>query len=208
MQSLSVSPQASRLIVPDRLVTWLRWSIQKSYSLGAGTAASFRYRPTAAYDIDPLLGNTALPGLTELSTLYENYRVHESKIQVLCANTSSTVMPRLTVVALNDDPTSSPSTSIMTSWWDNPYSKSRDVPLVGGPPAIVTLAMTTKRIRGTNSVLYDIAYEGNAANGGIPANNWYWGVALVAPVTMAVAIPVTIDIWVKLEFYQRTRLLS
>jgi hypothetical protein len=62
--------------MPDRLRTTLTFN--KSFTLiNAGVAfGNQRFRPTYTYDVDPVLGSSAVPGFTELSALYGSYRVN------------------------------------------------------------------------------------------------------------------------------------
>jgi len=61
----------------SRLRTRLRFNASASINNVGFLNASIRYRPTNAFDIDPVLGSTAVPGFTELAGVYKNYRVNQ-----------------------------------------------------------------------------------------------------------------------------------
>jgi len=48
--------------------------------------ANVRFQPTYAYDIDPAVGSTAMPGFSELSGIYTHYRVNKFRAHAsVCA---------------------------------------------------------------------------------------------------------------------------
>jgi len=63
------------MIVPPRMHKVLRY-VGGNNMINVGSVNSNRrYVPTFAYDIDPLLGSTSMPGFSELGALYRQYRV-------------------------------------------------------------------------------------------------------------------------------------
>jgi hypothetical protein len=209
LQSLTVRQPGK--IVPDKLVTTLSYIDVSHSSIGipATVAGSFRYRPTAIYDVDPLIGGTTIPGFTELSALYNYYRVHSSTIKGYFVNQDATTAPLIIILPLNSDPGSGPTPTTLQSWEMNPYSKMYLMSSKGGyDRAIITNHMTTKKLVGSQSVKYDDTYASAVTT--VPTNNWYWAVGALSEggvnFTLGVTYQVKIDITV--EFYDRKELLS
>jgi len=187
-------------VMPDRLLTRLDFFKSQSPAFVANIT-SFRFQPTAAFDIDPLLGGTFPPGFAELSTLYASYRVVYSSIRVDTV-AGSNVPFRVIVVPLNIDPGAAASASTIVAWTSNPYAKSKLVPSAGGPTVVVSNEMTTEKIYGSAMVRFDDNFSSPVTT--IPANNWYWAIGCYT-VYATIANPPMIDckISIEIEFYDR-----
>jgi len=62
--------------MPDRLRTTLSYNGQGTLKNVGVPYSNSRLRPTFVYDVDPVIGSTAVPGHTELSSIYGSYRVN------------------------------------------------------------------------------------------------------------------------------------
>jgi hypothetical protein len=48
--------------------------------------ASCRFRPSSAFDVDPVLGGTSMPGFNELAGIYGRYRMLRFKMDLIAIN--------------------------------------------------------------------------------------------------------------------------
>jgi hypothetical protein len=190
------------------MLTRLTYKGYKNFTItAAAVSIAYRWQPSAAYDIDPLVGSTTVVGFTELTAFYNYYRVLRSRNVVRVANASS-VPATVVMLPLNSDPGASPSIATQQSWLNNPYSKIKVVPAAGGPVVSVSGSMSTEKIFGSKMVYFDDNFASLVNT--IPTNNWYWA----ASVQVATAPGSTInfyvenDIYIDVEFYSRKALLN
>lgn len=201
-------PRSVSAIMPDRMMTRLNYKGVQNLTIAA--ASSFvtrRWAPTAVYDVDPTLGSTTVVGFNELSLLYNNYRTVRST--VICRAATTGAQPAsLIVIPLNADPGSSPSSSVVNSWYNNTYGKVKLVPAVGGPVISIKHNMTTEKIYGSKMIYFDDNFASLINT--VPVNNWYWAIAVVSPVTAGSNLIFTVefDIIMDVEFYSRKNLLN
>jgi len=171
----------------------------------ASTAGS-RYRPTSAFDIDPLLGSTATPGFAEYAAFYNFYRVTASKITVEFVNTSAAQGVTCVVAPLTSDPGASPTTAQVNSYLEQPYAKHRLVGTSGSPAAKFVIEMSTEKITGSKLIYFDDNWNSGTAT--TPINNWYWALGVIAPSTPAAnqVVNIMFDIFIGCEFFGRKSL--
>jgi hypothetical protein len=200
---LRTIPKSLR-VVPDRMYTRLCYEGMGPIVISnVVTFTAYRFRPSAAYDVDPLLGSTATPGFAEFAALYNRYRVTCSRCTMTLVNPSTALGLNLVVVPLNDDPGASPASAVVYSWPDNPYATNKMCGLAGSPPVTVSASMSTEAIFGSKSVYFD---DINAAlTNGVPSVNWYWGVGVMAGSVPVANISITLiyKIEMGIEFYDR-----
>jgi hypothetical protein len=167
------------------------------------TYATRRWRPSAAFDIDPLIGSDAIPGFAELAALYGNYRVTVSRAHMMITNPSTSLGVQLIVVPLSEDPGASPDGNTLNSWPDNPFAKSKLCGLLGSPPCSITCEMTTEKLFGTNEVYTDDVYAASVAT--VPSRNWYWavGVATGTAPTANISCTLVYKFDIGIKFYKR-----
>jgi hypothetical protein len=202
-------PKSVSSIMPDRFYTTLKFFGYGNISVAiARQANGARYRPTAAYDIDPALGSTATPGFSELAAFYANYRVTSSRMR-LEANSSSAASGAIIVLApLNQDPGAAPSDATIQQWIEQPYSKLKAMGVAGSNAVVIEKTMSTEKIFGSKMVYFDDAFTSAVTTN--PTNNWYWAIGAIVPVP-AVAIQtinVLIEIYIGVEFFSRKVLSS
>jgi hypothetical protein len=203
-QLATVSPTAFRtlsMVFPPRMNLKLKFWALQGLSLAAATTANYRWRPTGAFDIDPALGGTSMAGFAEASTFYSTYRVSGSKIKVTVSNPSATQPITVIVLPLNADPTNAMSAANITACMGNPYAKSKQAPLLGGPPAVIDSSMSTVKIFGDQAIYYDHNFSSLVNT--VPANNWFWNVCLETLGVIATNIVVQVEIEVDCEFFDR-----
>jgi hypothetical protein len=206
--NLVVVPRSSGLIVPDRMYTRLRFFGATSITVTAATPqGAVRYRPTAAFDVDPLLASTATPGFAEFAAFYNTYRVTASNARIVMSQRSSESLVGVLAPVLFD-PGASPTYNTIASWSSTPFSKHMQIPPIGGDSITLAQSMSTEKIHGTDMVYYDNNFAATVT--GIPGNNWYWVVGILASPAPAAntVVNVMVDIEMGVEFYDRKALTS
>jgi hypothetical protein len=188
-------------IIADSTRTTLRFWLSLAVTANSSTPApAYRFKPTAAYDVDPNVASTATPGFSEMAAFYLSYRVKGSRIKVQVVNQSSTA-GELIVVPLNLDPGAAILPNTVISWKSNPYSKFNMISTAGGPVTTVSQQMTTRKIYGNKMTDYDDNFSSPTSS--TPVNNWFWaiGVYTMATTTSTFLLDLCIDMDV--EFFDR-----
>jgi len=159
--------------VPDRFRTTLRFQKTTVLINGISPFSSQVLIPTFAYDIDPLVGSTAMPGFTELGTLYRKYRVHGSSLRVSFNNEEA--FANLCYIC----PTN---TSFGANYANYQYflsnirTKTKVAGAISGASRVdLSASFTTAEFGGASDLLIDDAYSG-FCTGGSPTNNIYWNI--------------------------------
>jgi hypothetical protein len=183
------------------MLSKLKFWTQLGFVLTTNTFANYRYRPTAAFDVDPALGGTSMAGFAELSAFYQTYRVSKSSIKVTLINPSATLPVTLIVLPMNADPTNSFGVANIIASMGNPYASSKTSGTEGSRPPVVSSSMTTKQIFGDAEVLFD--HNFTALVNTVPNNNWFWNVCVLSPAVIATAVYAIVEIEVDCEFYDR-----
>lgn len=108
--------------MPPIFVTKLRFEKHVAFSQNTIASTSVRYKTTMAYDIDPNVGSTAMPGFTELTALYGGYRVLGYTADIVFANQEAfdVTAYALTVAA---DPGANVSVAVAQSYLSNLNAK-------------------------------------------------------------------------------------
>jgi hypothetical protein len=203
-----VVPQPTK-IVPDRIYTRLVYEGMGQIPIATGNSyTTFRWQPSAAYDVDPNIGSTATPGFAEFAAFYNNYRVTASNCRISVTNPSTVLGVILVVLPLTSDPGALAPAAQANAWPDNPYAKQKMIGLLGSPPGVVSNSMSTEKIVGSTNVYVDDTYA--SLTNGVPANNWYWGCGLLvgSAVTATISYTVNYRIEMGVEFYDRKIMLQ
>jgi hypothetical protein len=194
--------------MPDRLSTKIVFSGTTVIPFIIGQdVGSLRYRPSGAFDVDPLLGSTATPGFAEWASIYASYRVVQSTALIQFSQTGSQPVTAI-LVPLNADPGATPSFVTVSSWVGNPYQKSSLLPNIGGPLTSLSMTMSTEKIFGSKMVYFDDNFSSLVT--AVPANNWWWalGIIISPAATVVFNVNVYIKIAIDIEFFDRKVLLS
>jgi len=199
----------NRNIVPDRQYTLLKFNGYGRALVPTVTGnIGLRFRPSSAFDVDPLLGSTATPGFAEWAAFYNNYRVTSSRIRISFSNTSSTQGVLVVVCPLNVDPGASPGVVVVNSWIDHPYQQHRIVGTAGSPPTTMHVEMSTEKIFGSKMIYMDDNFQALVTTN--PVNNWYWALGFISSVIPGAPFGVDylVDIEMGVEFFSRKTLQS
>jgi len=199
----------TRTIVPDSVRVRLVWYDNNTmYNNAGGIYVAKRFQPSSAYDLDPLLGGTAVPGFNEWAAFYKKYRVISSKSIITAANYDATTVVQVIMVPLHVDPGATPTLATITSWLSQPFVKKMILSKAGGMDrGTVSLPLSHRDFVGSDTFLYDDSYCAVVTTN--PTNNIFLAVGMyvvggVATFTTGVAANLTISIMC--EFYERQEL--
>jgi len=207
-QNNYVAPLRTTLLgFPDRMATTLSFFSAPSFAPIIGVSAySYRYQPSAAQDVEPLLGGITMPGFDEFAQVYSSYRVLGSRIK--CKVSGIGVTPvTVIVLPLNADPGATPTAAQIISWRGQPYAMSKLTGSAGSPAIEIENSMTTAKIFGSNMVESDDNFAALVST--VPVNNWFWAIGIYQNFVF-VAQPVVSDIQVlvDVQFYDRKYLIT
>jgi len=90
--------------MPARFETTLSFCKLTSVANNGFGFANARFTPTAAYDVDPLIASTAVPGFTELAGMYRFYRVKAFSVEATFVNLDSATAALVYISLSNVDP--------------------------------------------------------------------------------------------------------
>lgn len=197
------------MIVGDRTFAKLTFTDTAHSTMNAAgaSATNVRYRPTAAFDVDPIVGSTSTPGFAEWAAFYRYYRVHAFayKVQFTNADTES-----MTVYCLpmNTDPLPNAAFSTASQFVCQPYAKVKQVSGAGGMDrAFISGYVNCKKLVGSKTFNYDDNYSSIVNT--IPTNNIYLAVgALSQRVAMTNGMNFWFRVTMYVEFYERVPLTS
>lgn len=187
--------------MPDRLRTTLKFNAYGTLNQAGFAYANVRLTPTFAYDIDPSLGSTAMPGFTELAGIYRKYRVNSFKHQCHFSNRESFAVGAY-LIPVNVDPTANVAT-FQKFLSNSSCVKTILGPLTGHSTAELTIKADVGHYGGSANTVMEDSYSALTAGAAAPANNIFvaigiWvinGGALVGGVDTANDIEINIDFY-------------
>jgi len=194
-------------IVADRSYFCLKYTQIGAQTIAAGgQTTSIRLRPTAAFDIDPLLGGTAMPGFIEWSGFYSSYRVTWSKMTLRVTPTATSTPVLICLLPMNQDLGGTPSAATIVSLPDQPYAKSKLLGIAGSPTITLSSEMSTEKIFGSKMVYVDDNFASLVTT--VPTNNWFWNISSLTSVPAASSQTFFIEFALNVgcEFYDRKQL--
>lgn len=198
---ITVIPRNLGIVAPRTRVT-LRF--QKTVTISNSTlfTANQFFTPTFLYDVDPVIGSTAVPGFTEYAAFYRQYVLISSRCTFRVMNNEA--FPLLAfIVPTNGAPTANQSLSTTFTQLAQPVCVTKAIGAVTGN-GIGTLVheYRTSNFAGAHDVTGDPAYFG-ATSGGSPTNNWYWNIGYTSGLAGTAAgalVQVTIEL--DTEFFE------
>jgi len=186
---------------PPRMTMTLRYSANGICNNAGLVYGSRRYIPTYVYDVDPSLGNTAVPGLAEWGGIYRLYRVNLSRCRATFSNKE--VFPVIVYICpVNTDP--GLNTANYSYYLSNPLSKQHSVgPLTGNGITALEDFQSTSRFAGVANSSQIDTYVGSSNGGTAPTNNWYWQVGVVTDGTvLSAGVLINVNIEMEVEFFE------
>jgi hypothetical protein len=167
-----------------------------------GMAANVRFEPTYAYDVDPTVGSTAMPGFTELAGIYRLYRVQHATIRVSFSNIET--FPVVAYICpVNTDPGANYSTTVAQQYLANLLSRRRSLgPTTGEGVCDLVDRQSTKYFAGANDPKIVDTYCGSTNGGTVPTNNWYWTVGVISSAAMVSGVYADVYVDINLDFFE------
>lgn len=162
---------------------------------------NIRYSASNAYDVDPTVGSTAMPGYTELSTLYRRYRVFSTTLVATFANLE--VFPgTVCVCPVNADPGAN--VSVPQPYMSFPGAKTSMVGAVSGDSVrVIRSTASPQTFGGSRYTGADDSYSA-LVNAG-PTNQIWWYIGFFTPtnsLTTTGGVDVNVRLFVTLDFYE------
>jgi len=173
-----------------------------SYLSNVGVVYSnARWEPTFAYDIDPTVGSTAMPGFTELGALYTKYRV--DSFVVKCSVVNKETFPVCVYVCpVNFDPGAN--TANYQNYLSNRDSKKKYLGVsTGNAQHVFHQRVSVASFAGSATATH-IAdyYSGGTSGTPAPANNLFYMLGSIADAVGVSGVDYTLDIDVTIEFFE------
>jgi len=171
-----VVPRRFRAMPPSLVTNLVYMDTQHSPLNNAGsTFASIRFRPSSAFDVDPTIGGTSMPGFNELAGVYGRYRMLSFKASVIASNLEDFPV-NFIVFASNFDLGNN--YSLVQSMFGNSFARYKYLSPKGGMDraTVRTPWWKTEHIVGTDAVNVDTDFTANISNS--PVNNTYLNIGI------------------------------
>jgi hypothetical protein len=158
-----------------------------------------RFNASNGYDVDPVVGSTAVPGFNEWALLYRRYRVHKMKCTAWFLS-NDTVGGTVCVCPVNADPTANVSPQPYLS---NPLARKKMIAsAAGGAPQSVTVVASPQDFGGSSDTQSDDTYS-SLVNAG-PTNAIWFFVGFYTPYgALANGITVNVQLNLTVDFYEQ-----
>jgi len=189
-------------IVPPRTRVWLGFSKTVLVTNVGLNTANIRLVPTNAYDVDPTIGSTAVPGFTEWGGLYRFYRVVASRIKVSFMNNEA-FPGTCGVIPVNYDPTANHVSATTVQFLSQANSHDRPVgSITGMSTCVINHGATTATFGGASNLGVLDPYTAPTSGSSAPTNNWYWDVLFYPAQAIVSGCLVHIKMKVNVEFLE------
>lgn len=198
--------KSPRAVMPSTLRTHCKYIVQDIVANVGGVAASIRFR-NEAYDVDPAVASTAMPGFGELAQIYSRYRTLGIGYKFSAANQEAF---SLTVIH-GFSGSSIASGSLSITYAGNPFFNTNILgPLTGQNRGVFRGNRSVRSITGTDQPIFDDIYTGSTTSATLPtAGTVYCYFGIITPVVMTAAgVLVTVEVTLDLEFYRPNFLTS
>jgi hypothetical protein len=192
--------------MPQEFTSRLVYNVLNLVTNAAGFAASVRFG-TNAYDVDPALGSTAMPGFTEFAGFYSRFRTMAIGYEFSLANQEA--FPLSIVHGFSNDVIASGSFGL--PYAGNPLMHSTMVgPLTGLNLKTLRGHKTVTAITGTQQPLFDDLYSGSTTSSTLPtaSTKWCYCAFLSSAPFTAAGVLVTCRITLTVKFYLPRALLA
>jgi len=190
-----------RNIMPVEYDTEMQYTVQTLVTNIGAFAASVRYQ-TEAYDVDPAIGSTAMPGFAELAAIYSKYRPLAMAYKFDIANQEA--FPVTIITGFSNSSIASGSVTI--AYAGNPLMRTK---IIGSAAGQGTCQMrsgyvTVSRINGTSTNLFDDLYTGSTTSATLATagkSYCYCGVITNSALT-ALGVIVTAQVRLRLRLFK------
>lgn len=191
--------KSPRDVMPAQYDTKLKYMTNLVITNVGAFLASSRYT-TNAYDVDPAVASTAMPGFTEFAGFYARFRTLAMKYR-FCANNNE-LFPVSIIHGFSNSAIASGAVAL--TYAGNPLMQSQILgPLTGQGRGIYSKKATVVQIAGTAQPLYDDIYTGSTSSSTLAtAGTKHCYFAIVSPVLLTAAgVYVTVEIELTIRFY-------
>jgi hypothetical protein len=198
--------KSPRMVMPPEFDTSLQYHTQLLVTNIGAFAASTKYG-TNAYDVDPAVGSTAMPGFTEFASLYARFRTLGIKYKFSVANQEA--FPVTVIHGFSNSSIASGSVTI--TYAGNPLMHTSVLgPLTGQCRGIYSQKATVVKITGSSQPLFDDLYTGSTTSSTLATASTKWAYAAFVSQNAftALGVLVTVEITLDLRFYLPVWLLS
>lgn len=198
-----VVPRRFRIMPPSLVTELVFFSTLHSPLNNAGaTYASVRLRPSSAFDVDPTLGGTSMPGFNEIAGLYGRYRMVRFRAEAVGVNNEDFPV-NFMVFASNFDLGNN--YSLVQSMVGNSFARYKYLSPRGGMDraTIRTPWWTAPEILGTEAPMLDTDFS--ATISASPVNNTYvnFGIWTGNSTALVNGIGTQIILTVQYRFYEQ-----
>lgn len=192
--------------MPSQYVTRLKYLVYDIVTNVGGAQASVRFR-SEAYDVDPALASTAMPGFTEMAAFYQRFRTLRLGYKFSAGNAEA-----FNIVVLHGfTKTSIVSGSLNLQYAGNPNFQTAILgPSSGQNRGIYRQEKSVVEIAGTEQPLFDDLYTGSTTSATMTATGTvYCHFGIIAPVALTAAgVNLCCEITLEVQFYSPNPLLS
>lgn len=198
--------KSPRDVMPNQYDTKLKYMTNLVVTNVGAFLASSRYT-TNAYDVDPSVGSTAMPGFTEFAGFYARFRTLAIKYKFSANNME--LFPLTIIHGFSNS--SIASGAVALTYAGNPLMVSSILgPLTGQGRGTFQRKATVVKIAGTAQPLYDDIYTGSTTSSTLAtAGTKHCYFAVVSPVLLTAAgVYLTVEIELTIRFYLPNWLLS
>lgn len=198
--------KSPRELMPQEYVTTLTYSVQGVLTNSPAAVATKAFR-SEAYDVDPALATTAMPGFAELAQLYSRYRCLSMSYDIQTCNREAFALQVMTGftatnVAFNT-----------VEYLGNAYVKSQIISAKGGLDRCrLKGSVSAVQLFGTRQAIYDDLFTGSTASATL-ANagtmNLYY--SILSPslgLTVAGGVDFNAEVRLRLQFYRPYALIG
>jgi len=195
-----------RPVMPQEFDTRLKYLVQDVVTNIGGVAASVKFR-TEAYDVDPALASTAMPGFAEFAAFYARYRTLAMRYKFSAANQEAF---SLTVIhGFSNSSIASGSLSI--GFAGNPLMSSSILgPATGMNTKVFSRKASVVAIAGTQQPLVDDLYTGSTTSATLAtAGTVYCNFGILSSAALtALGCLVTVEVELTIRFYRPNFILT
>jgi hypothetical protein len=192
--------KSPRPVMPPEYRTRLKYIVQDVVTSVGGTKASIRFR-NEAYDVDPALASTAMPGFAEFALFYARFRTLAMKYKFSAANQEAFNMTVIHGFSIS----SVASGSLNIEYGGNPLMGTAILgPLTGNNTKVFQRRATVAHIAGSKQALFDDIYTGSTASATMTTQGTvYCNFGVITPVVMTAAgCLVTVEVELDILFYR------
>jgi hypothetical protein len=186
--------------MPSRFRTVLAFTKFYNMNFATNNFANTRFEPTNAYDVDPTLGSTAVPGFTELAGCYRFYRVKQFRVKCSFSNNDTTTSAVCYVCPVNTDP------GVNTTTYQQLLSNRRSVQKIVGPSTgngIVNNITTDVSVDDYGGVKWTGQLDAYCAStSSSPTNNIWVAVGIESSAALTNGMAVNFNLIIEIEFFE------